>query len=144
MNRAYFIEGSGGDRFELGVVTFRLLVEADQTDGAFSLGEFAGKEGPWTVLHVHEKTEDFYIIDGTFTFSVGDDEIEAGSGSFILVPRGTPHVMRAHLKEGRFLTLWTPGGLEAMFVKLGQLPPGGIGDPEVRKRLSAEFDSKPV
>jgi hypothetical protein len=54
MNRAYFIEGSAGDTYKLGIVTFKLLVGADQTDGVFALGEFAGEEGPWTVLHVHE------------------------------------------------------------------------------------------
>jgi mannose-6-phosphate isomerase-like protein (cupin superfamily) len=145
MNRAYFIDRSAGDTYKLGIVTFKLLVGADQTDGVFALGEFAGEEGPWTVLHVHENTEEaFYILDGTFTFSLGDEEVEAGSGSFILVRPGMPHVMRAHRGGGRFLTLWTPGGLEAMFVKLGQLPPGSISDPEVRKRLAADFDSKPL
>jgi quercetin dioxygenase-like cupin family protein len=145
MDRAQFIEGSAGDTYQLGIVTFRLLVGAEQTEGAFAVGEFAGGEGPWTVLHVHQNTQEaFYVLDGSFTFSLGAEEVEAGSGSFILVPRGMRHVMRAHPGGGRFLTLWTPGGLEAMFVKLGQLPAGSLGDPEVRNMLSADFDSKPV
>lgn len=145
MKRAHFLNGSAGDTYDLGIVKFKLLVGRDQSDGAFALGEFAGEEGPWTVLHIHQNTEEaFYILDGNFTFSLGDEEVEAGLGSFILVPRGMPHLMRAHSGGGRFLTLWAPGGLETMFVKLGQLPAASIGDPEIRKRLSAEFDSKPV
>jgi mannose-6-phosphate isomerase-like protein (cupin superfamily) len=142
MKRAHVIDGSEADTYDLGIVTFKLLIGADLTDGRFSLGEFVGKEGPWTVLHMHENSEEaFYILEGTFTFSLGDEEVEAGSGAFILVPKGMPHMMRAHPGGGRFLTLWSPGGLEAMFV---QLPAGSIGDPEVRKKLSANFDSKPV
>jgi mannose-6-phosphate isomerase-like protein (cupin superfamily) len=145
MKRAHVIEGSAGDTYDLGIVTFKPLIGADLTDGKISLGEFAGKEGPWTVLHVHENSEEaFYILDGTFTFSLGDEEVEAGSGSLISVPQGLPHMMRAHPGGGRFLTLWVPAGLEAMFVKMGQLPAGSIGDPEVRRKLSANFDSKPV
>jgi hypothetical protein len=54
LNRPHFIEGSARETYNLGIVTFKLLVEADQTEGVFALGEFAGEEGPWTVLHIQE------------------------------------------------------------------------------------------
>ena len=145
MTHAHVIEASRGDTFELGIITLRLLVGADQTNGTFALGEFSGGEGPWTVPHTHEKTEEsFYVLDGNFTFTVGDGEVEASPGSFILVPRSTKHVMRAGSGGGRFLTLWTPGGLEAMFVELGRMPADSLRDPEVRKAISARFDSIPA
>jgi hypothetical protein len=50
-------DGSRGDTLDLGIVTVRLLAVADQTNGAFALGEFSGGEGPWTVPHVHQHTE---------------------------------------------------------------------------------------
>jgi quercetin dioxygenase-like cupin family protein len=145
MTCAQVIEGSRGDTFELGIITLRLLVGTDQTNGSFALGEFSGGEGPWTVLHTHEKTEEsFYILDGEFTFTLEADEVEAGPGSFILVRRSTKHVMRAGPGGGRLLTLWTPGGLEAMFVELSRMPADSLRDPEVRKAISARFDSIPV
>ena len=146
MTHARFIKASRGDTFELGIITLRLLVGADQTDGAFALGEFSGGEaGPWTVPHIHEKTEEsFYILDGKFTFTLDDDDVEAGPGSFILVPRGTIHVMRAAVGGGRFLTFWTPGGAEAMFKELSRMPADSLRDPDVRKAISARFDSVPV
>lgn len=145
MTHAHVIEASRGDTFELGNIRMRLLVGMDQTNGAFALGEFAGGEGPWTVLHTHENTEEsFYVLDGGFTFTVGDDDFQAGPGSFILVPRSTKHVMRAEPGGGRFLTLWTPGGLEAMFVELSRMPADSLRDPDVRRAISARFDSIPA
>jgi quercetin dioxygenase-like cupin family protein len=136
---------SGGDALDLGIVRLRLLAVAEQTNGAFAVGEFSGGEGPWTVPHVHQHTEEsFYVLDGGFTFTVGADEIQAGPGSFVVVPRGTSHVLRAAPGGGRLLTLWVPGGLEAMFVELSRMPPGSLRDPEARKAISARFDSVPT
>jgi mannose-6-phosphate isomerase-like protein (cupin superfamily) len=138
-------DGSGGDTLDLGIVTLRLLTLAEQTNGAFAVGEFSGGEGPWTVPHVHQHTEEsFYVLDGIFTFTLGTDEVEVGPGSFVLVPRGTRHVMRAAAGGGRLLTLWAPAGPEAMFVELSRMPPGSIRDPEVRKAISARYDSIPA
>jgi len=136
---------SGGDALDLGIVKLRLLAVSEQTNGAFAVAEFAGGEGPWTVPHVHQHTEEsFYVLDGGFTFTVGADEIQAGPGLFVVVPRGTSHVLRAAPGGGRLLTLWVPGGLEAMFVELSRMPAGSLRDPEVRKAISARFDSVPT
>jgi quercetin dioxygenase-like cupin family protein len=133
------------DTLDLRIVTVRLLATAEQTNGAFAVGEFSGGEGPWTVPHVHQHTEEsFYVLDGAFTFTLDTDETEARPGSFILVPRGTRHVLRAAPGGGRLLTLWVPGGLEAMFVELSRMPPGSLRDPEARKAISARFDSVPA
>ncbi|HZJ50151.1 MAG TPA: cupin domain-containing protein [Actinomycetota bacterium] len=145
MTHAHFLEASRGDTFELGIITLRLLVGADQTNGIFAMGEFTGGEGPWTVPHIHQRTEEsFYVLAGGFTFSLDDDEVEAEPGSFILVQRGTKHQMRAAPGGGRLLTLWTPGGAEAMFVELSRMPADSLRDPEARKAISARFDSIPV
>jgi mannose-6-phosphate isomerase-like protein (cupin superfamily) len=83
-------EESRGDTLDLGTITLRLLAVAEQTNGAFAVGEFSGGEGPWTVPHVHQHTEEsFYVLDGAFTFTLGTEEVQAGPGSFIVVaPRG--------------------------------------------------------
>jgi mannose-6-phosphate isomerase-like protein (cupin superfamily) len=145
MSQGQLIQGRTGETYELGNIRLRLLANTRETDGAFALGEFSGGEGPWTVPHVHQKSEEsFFILDGRFTFTLGDGEVEAGPGSFVLVARGTRHVMRAAPGGGRFLTLWTPGGLEAMFVELSRLAPDSLRDPAVRTMLSTRFDSIPV
>jgi mannose-6-phosphate isomerase-like protein (cupin superfamily) len=142
---AHIVEGSGGATYPLGTISLRLLAAADQTNGDFALGEFSGGAGPWTVPHIHQNSEEsFYVLDGSFTFTLGDEDVELGAGSFIVVPRGTRHVMRAGVEGGRFLTLWTPGGPEAMFMELSRLPADSLRDPEVRRLMSMRFDSIPA
>ena len=138
--------GSGDGRsVDLGVVRMRVLAAGDTTSRAFTLAEFAGGSGPWTVPHIHrEMEESFYVLDGSFTFTVAGRDIEAGPGSYVLVPRGTPHVMAAGPDGGRFLTLMVPGGLEEMFFELGSLPADSLRDPAARAEVATRYDSIPV
>ena len=94
--------------------------------------------------HIHRETqESIFILDGDFTFAVGEQEIPAGPGSYILVPRGTRHEITAGAEGGRLLTLMVPG-LEEMSFELADLPPDSITDPEVRAAISARKDSIPA
>ena len=124
----------------------RVLAAGDSiTNRAFTLAEFTGGEGAWTVPHVHRAMEEsFFVLDGEFTFTVGEEKISVGAGSYLLVPRGTRHMIHAGGNRGRLLTLMVPGGLEEMFFELAQLPPGGITDPAVRAAISAKYDSVPA
>jgi quercetin dioxygenase-like cupin family protein len=123
----------------------RLIARGDATVQGFSLAEFTGGEGPWTVPHIHNNTEEaFLVLDGRFTFTVEQNDVEVAAGDFLNVPRGTPHVFSGLAGGGRLLVLWVPGGLEGMFLELARLPPGSIRDPKVRAEISARYDSAPV
>ena len=143
---AHTVMPGEGRSVDLGVVKMRVLAGGDATAKAFTLAEFFGSgEGAWTVPHVHrEMEESFFVLDGLFTFTVGDQAIEATSGMYILVPRGTAHTITAAEGGGRFLTLMVPGGLEEMFFELGMLPANAIRDPAARAAISARYDSIPV
>lgn len=141
----YFLDQAQGEVADLGVIRMRLIAAAEETNGAFAVAEFRGAEGVWTVPHVHERMEEsFYVLEGTFVFTVGDREVEAKQGAFLMVPRGTPHVMRAGPDGGALLTLFTPAGLEKMFMELGRLPAASITDPKVRAEIAKRHDSVPV
>jgi mannose-6-phosphate isomerase-like protein (cupin superfamily) len=55
-------------------------------------GGVTSRERPIAGLHVHHcDDEAWYVLEGTLGFRVGDDEVEAGPGAAVFVPRGTPH-----------------------------------------------------
>ena len=145
-HHAHTVSPGEGKTANLCVAQMRVLAAGkDTTDGAFTLTEFTGGPGPWTVPHIHQAMEEsFYVLDGAFTFAVGEQEIAAGPGAYILVPRGTRHGITAGAEGGRFLALMVPGGLEEMFFELADLPPGALTDPAVRAAISARHDSVPA
>ena len=52
----------------------------------------SGRDRPVAPLHRHlTEDEAWVVLDGSLGFVVGDDEVEAGAGDAVLVPRGTPH-----------------------------------------------------
>lgn len=71
---------------------------------AFVIAEWQDAGGPTgpprliAPLHVHHRDDEaWYVLEGTLRVKVGDDEVEAGAGSAVFVPRGRPH------------TYWNPG-----------------------------------
>lgn len=143
---AHTVAPGEGRTVNLGIMQMRVLAAGEATTSrAFTLAECTGGEGPWTVPHIHrEMEESFYVLDGEFTFAVGEQKIPAGPGSYVLVPRGTRHTFTAGAGGGRFLLLMVPGGLEEMFFELADLPSDSITDPAVRAAISARHDSVPA
>jgi len=143
--QGYFRDQAQGEIANLGVVSMRLIVSKAETKGAFAVAEFRGSEGRWTIPHIHTGMEEsFYVLEGTFTFTCGDRQIDAKQGAFVMVPRGTSHVMSAGKGGGALLTLFTPAGLEEMFLELGRLPAESITNPKVRAEIAQRHDSVPV
>ena len=143
----HIVRPGEGRSVDLGVVSMRVLADSDAVpSGSFTLAEFSGAGvGPWTVPHLHRGFEEsFFILDGAFTFTIGEQVTDATAGMYLLVPRDTTHGITAAEGGGRFLTLMVPGGLEKMFFELGTLPPNAIRDPAARAAISARYDSMPV
>jgi mannose-6-phosphate isomerase-like protein (cupin superfamily) len=144
--QGHVVAPGDGRIVDLGVARMRVLAAGqDVTRGAFTLTEFTGGRGPWTVPHLHRGMEEsFFVLDGEFTLTVGDKEVTAGPDSFVVVPRDTRHVFAATTDLARCLVLMVPGGLEEMFYELGSLGADSLRDPAVRAAISARYDSVPV
>ncbi len=125
-----------------------LLLGADDTGGAFEAYEIAqaklegGVSGP--PPHVHREHEEaFYILDGRFTFALGDAEYAAPAGSLVLVPRGTRHSFTME-PGARCVIFAIPGGLAGFFTELTAARVSGRFDAEVRAALAEKYDSHPA
>ena len=96
--------------------TYIAKTTGEVTGGAYGLveEEFWGTPTP---LHTHTDAEEaFYVLSGHAAVWMDGAEIEARPGTFLLVPRGTPHALRRLTEEPvRMLTLISPPGLERFF-----------------------------
>ena len=104
-----------GEHIAAGASTAVLKATAKTTGGALSIieGTFPpGMSGP--PPHAHRVTTDtFYVLDGILHLTVGEHEIDASAGSYILVPPGVVHTFANTSDEPvRFLNISTPAGWE--------------------------------
>jgi mannose-6-phosphate isomerase-like protein (cupin superfamily) len=60
--------------------------------------------------HVHpDKFDSFYILEGELEFTIGDDTVRAGPGSFVAAPPGVRHGFRnPGPGRARFLNVHAP------------------------------------
>jgi len=86
---------------------------------------------------------DATVLEGRFTFTLGEEEREVEPGSWVLVPRGTRHGFTASA-DARALILVAPAGLEDFFAELGGGLARGLPTQEIRAGLKGRFDSIPA
>ena len=130
------LRGGEGKSFWLLTDLHTFKVVGDDTNGAFAVAELtAGPEfGP--PPHIHQQSdEDFYILDGTFDFSLAGQAFTAGPGAFVHLPKGVVHT---HCAGGgtsaRALVIHSPAGVERFIEEAGRLatdPSASPGKPSL-------------
>ena len=110
------IQGPAG-----GPLTFK--ARGEQTGGALTAVENVIAPGDGPPLHTHaNEDEAWYVLEGTLRFRLGEADAAAPAGSFVFVPRGTPHCFQnAGNQPARILVLFTPSGMEAFFDRFAAL-----------------------
>jgi quercetin dioxygenase-like cupin family protein len=97
-----------------------IKITAGQTGGAFALLEARDRRGDGPPRHVHEREDEaYYILEGTYTFFIGDETIVGSKDAFVFAPRGVPHTFRADTDTARHLHLIAPGGFEGFLAQIG-------------------------
>jgi mannose-6-phosphate isomerase-like protein (cupin superfamily) len=103
--------------------TVSVLIDGEDTNGAFSLWEGMQKPGSEPPLHVHHASDEtFFVLDGRMRFLIGDRIYDAGPGDVVFAPRGIPHAFRIKSPVVRSITLSTPSGFEEWFRTFGEPP----------------------
>jgi quercetin dioxygenase-like cupin family protein len=118
-NRPKIVSLKSGEPDELtyDAGTVRFLVSSADTGGAWSLVELKEMPGYKTNLHRHNYMDEaFYVLEGVLTAKINDKTSEYPAGSFVLIPRGTPHGQGNLGKVPvKVLLTMTPGGFERSF-----------------------------
>jgi quercetin dioxygenase-like cupin family protein len=121
-----------------------LKASGRQTGGALEVIEYHGDTRMQPPPHIHaEREEAFYVLDGRFDFTVGDEVIEAGPGAWAFIPRGTRHGFSAD-PGSRALIFIMPAGMEGFFDELGSGLASGKTSQEMRGVLKGRYDSLPA
>lgn len=92
---------------------------AAETGGRLTLMESSGQTpggGPRRHIHTRED-EAFFVIEGSYTWELGDERVEAVAGAFIWLPRGVPHRFIVGPSGGRMIHLFMPGGIDRYFTE---------------------------
>ena len=121
-----------------GILTFKIT--SDESEGALTAIEtfVVRQEGP--PLHVHDQDEVIYTLAGSLRIKLGDSLRGAPPGSFVFIPRGTPHTWQNVGAEPlRFFATIMPAAtaFEEFFKRYAQLPAEERGV-EAFARLAAE------
>lgn len=120
-----FKVGSGEARFgvhyKMKGVTLNQLdikISGKDTENGLAVFEQTGltpKGGP--PLHVHpDQDEWFYVIEGQYSFQVGEERFAMKAGDTIFLPRTVPHAFVQLSQKGKMIVSYLPAGkMEAFF-----------------------------
>ena len=105
------------DLFNLDRGTIRFLATSKDTKGAFSVVELKELPGYKTALHLHPHwDESFYVVEGVLTVNINGNIGNYPAGSYILIPRGTPHGQgNFGTVPNKVLLTFTPSAYEEFF-----------------------------
>lgn len=101
-----------GEGLRVGNVEFLALSEHTPRFNASIFTMAPRRHGP--AAHVHRHEDDaFYVLDGELTFLLGEREVAAGAGTFVLVPPGVEHTFENRTDTPvRVLNIHTPAGFD--------------------------------
>lgn len=138
----YFIRPGEGTLFERNNEMW-IKVPSSETKGTYEICEEICPAGFESKRHAHRKDfETFYIVDGSATWEVGDETLEATKGTIINIPPNIPH--KVVTREGcRMLVVFGPGEQAGMFSEMDKLSPAQREDMGVISDILDRHDVVP-
>ncbi|HKV44128.1 MAG TPA: cupin domain-containing protein [bacterium] len=128
--------------------TATLKVVAGETRGQFSVVESAPMPGaPGLGRHRHRRSDEaLYVLAGAVTARVGERTVQAPAGSFVFIPRGTPHMFwNPGPQPARVLVIFAPAGLERFLEETAEAsresgrPPDAATLAAIRRKHNTEL-----
>jgi quercetin dioxygenase-like cupin family protein len=112
-----------GETVDLGGVGVRFKIRGDETGGSFAIVEHPVEPHVVVEPHTHTHEDEYtYVLEGIIGVRVGDEEIEAGPGSYVYKPRGIMHTFwNATDQPALLIEIISPAGFERFFEDLAVL-----------------------
>lgn len=86
------VRPQAGREYAMGPVRAVFKADGEETRGKYSISEWwlePYTRGPGA--HTHDEDDVFFVLEGTLSFFVGGNWIDAPQGSLVIAPGGTPH-----------------------------------------------------
>jgi quercetin dioxygenase-like cupin family protein len=109
---------------------FTYLVTGAESGGSYFtlIADVGPHGGPPPHVH-HLEEEQFYVLEGELSFSVGDQTFQVQSGDFVHIPRETVHSFKNGRTPSRLLVTFSPAGIEGFFREAGELVGNRLASP---------------
>jgi quercetin dioxygenase-like cupin family protein len=104
-----------GRHYNMGAMKAIFKADEKETDERYSVSEWWLEPHAAEVhAHSHEENDEiFYVLEGTISFLVADEWIDASAGSFLLIPRKITHGFKNKTdKKAGLFNVFIPGGFE--------------------------------
>jgi quercetin dioxygenase-like cupin family protein len=120
----------------------KVLLTTEATGGAISVIMGWHKPGEGPPDHVHFNQEEmFFIVEGIYELTVGDQTSTAGAGTLVFIPRNVVHRFKNIGDTTACMLDWTlPGGQDHYFKAISELANGGFTG-EKAMEISKKFDT---
>ena len=117
----YYLGPGEGDAIWMFDALDTVKADTATTDGSFSVFEFRDFSGSAVPIHVNDRWDrGFYILEGEYTFVIGEESVEVSRGSWVFAPHGARLGWRCDSTDGRVLNVTVPGGFEDFYREVGQ------------------------
>jgi quercetin dioxygenase-like cupin family protein len=94
-----------------------LKLEGEQAGGDWAVVEWHLRAGDEPPIHTHTREDEtLYVLDGSITAFVGDQQIDVEAGSYAALPKDVPHGLTVRGDEARLLITLEPAGAEYFLV----------------------------
>ena len=124
-------------------IDMKVLLSTEATGGAISVLMGWHKPGEGPPDHVHFSQEEiFFILEGTYELTVGDQTTTAGPGTIVFIPRNVVHRFKNIGETTGCMLDWTlPGGQDHYFKAISDLAAGDGFTGEKVMEISKKFDT---
>lgn len=122
-----------------------LIGRAEWVDGAVCILDQTVPPGVLIAAHIHDReTQLAYVVSGTLTFYVDDEEETVSEGGLVVRPAGSVHALwNATDEPARMVEITTPAtNWQAFVLELEALFARGDADPEELVTLSERYGTR--
>jgi quercetin dioxygenase-like cupin family protein len=94
-----------------------LKLAGEQSGSDWAVVELHVRAGDEPPIHTHTREDEtLYVLEGSITAFVGDEQIEVDAGSYAALPKNIPHGFTVRGEEVRLLVTLEPAGAEYFLV----------------------------